>query len=137
MIDNPAVSYAGRRNRHAIEDLSGMSIRTHFQPGATIVQVRGAIDGCNGSRLSEHVDGLVGSARYLILDLRGVGFFGSAGFRSLVAIAEKIRRADARWMVVAGGAVDRFLHGRRMQYRLPRTASLTEALHAQRPAGIP
>ncbi|MGH3554154.1 MAG: hypothetical protein ACRDT5_16530, partial [Mycobacterium sp.] len=46
------------RSCHASTDHSGMSLRTHFQPGTTIVQVHGAVEACNAARLSHHVDDL-------------------------------------------------------------------------------
>ena len=62
-------------------DHSGMSLRAHFQPDITIVEVHGAIDACNADRLTDSIDGLASPGRPVIVDLGGVDFFGGDGFR--------------------------------------------------------
>ncbi len=109
-------------------DHSGISLRTHFQPGTTIVQVHGAVEACNATRLSDYVDDLASAARPLILDLRGVDFFSGDGFRALVRIAEKSHRTGMRWALVTGDAVDRLLRTTDSYFRLPISASVEEAL---------
>ncbi|MGH3541176.1 MAG: STAS domain-containing protein [Mycobacterium sp.] len=116
------------RSCHASTDHSGMSLRTHFQPGTTIVQVHGAVEACNAARLSHHVDDLASVARPLILDLRGVDFFSGDGFRALVRIAEKSQRTGMRWALVSSEAVDRLLRSTDSNYRLRIEASVEEAL---------
>lgn len=116
------------RRRRTTADHLGMSTRTHFQPGATIIQVCGAIEAANANRLSNYIESLAGAERTLILDLRGVDFFGSEGFRALLRIAEKSRRTGSRWAVVGSAAVDRFLQLPESKYRLPVAASVEEAL---------
>ena len=69
---------------------SEMSLRTHFQPDITIVEVDGVVDACNAERLSDYVADLASPGRPLILDLYGVDFFGGDGFRALVRIAEAL-----------------------------------------------
>lgn len=116
------------RRRRTTTDHLGMSMRTHFQPGTTIIQICGAIEASNANRLSNCVDDLSIAERSLILDLRGVDFFGSEGFRALLGIAEKCLRNGVQWALVAGAAVGQFLESSDSKYRLPVTASVEEAL---------
>ena len=104
-----------------------MSLRTHFQPDITIVEVHGAVDACNAERLSDCVDDLASRDRPLILDLWGVDFFGGEGFRALVRIAEKFERTKVRWALATSEAVDRLLCIADTHYRLPVAASVGEA----------
>lgn len=55
-----------------VTDHCGLSLRTHFQPDLTIVEVHGAVDACNADRLSDCVDDLASRDRPLIFDLWGV-----------------------------------------------------------------
>lgn len=117
------------RSWHVSTDHSGgMSVRTHFQPGTTIVQVHGAVDAYNAERLSDHLDELASPGRSLILDLRGVRFFSDDGLRALVDIAEKSQRTRVQWAVVTSPAIDRLLPTTNINYRLPTAASVEEAL---------
>ena len=109
-------------------DQSGISLRTHFQPDITIVEVHGAVDDCNADRLSDYVDNLASPGRPLILDLAGVDFFGGDGLRALAGIAEKSQRTGVRWALVISEAVDRLPCIADSNYRLPIAASVGEAL---------
>ncbi|OBF91142.1 hypothetical protein A5791_15365 [Mycobacterium sp. 852002-51163_SCH5372311] len=114
-------------------DHAGMSLHTHFQPEITIVEVRGAVDAYNAERLSDRIDDLATRHRPLIVDLRGVDFFGSDGFRGLVKIAETCQREGVRWALVASRAVDRLLHTDDGDHGFPVAASLEEARQQLRP----
>lgn len=116
------------QNRHTENDHSGMSLHTHFQPGATIVQVRGAVEGCDARRLSDYVSEVASSSRPLILDLRRVDFFTGEGFRTLIGIAERCRLSGVRWALVSSDAIDRLLRTIDSSYRLPIAPSVEEAL---------
>ncbi|MCV7401945.1 STAS domain-containing protein [Mycobacterium fragae] len=116
------------RDCRVATDYSSMSLRTHFQPGATIIQACGAVDAGNAARLSDYVDDVANPGRPLILDLRGVDFVSGDGFRALVRIAEKAQRTGVRWVLVPSEAVDRLLHITDSNYRLPIAASVEGAL---------
>lgn len=119
---------APARSWRIASDHSGMSLRTHFQPGTTIVQVHGAVDAGNAERLSDYVDDLASPGRSLILDFRGVGFFSDDGLRALVRVGEKSQRTGVRWALVTSQAVERLLPITDSNYRLATAASLEEAL---------
>lgn len=116
------------RNCSVAADHAGMSLHTHFQPEITIVEVRGAVDGYNAERLSDHIDDLATRDRPLIIDLYCVDFFGSDGIRALVRIAETCQREGARWALVTSPPVDRLLHIDDGNHAFPAAASLEEAL---------
>ena len=114
-------------------DHSGMSLRTRFRQGIPIVEVRGAVDARDAERLSDYVTDLATSARPLILDLRGVDFFGGHGVRALVSIGEHHQRTGARWAVVTTETVERLLHITNSNDQLPTTAPLEDALRQLTP----
>lgn len=109
-------------------DHSGMSLTTHFYPEMTIVEAQGAIDACNAARLHDHIENVASPSRPVILDLRGVDFFGGAGFRALVRIDNKCQLTGVRWALVTSEAIDRLLHSANNDRRLPAVASVQEAL---------
>lgn len=106
----------------------GMSLRTQFQPGMLIVQVRGVMEGCSAVRLSDHIADLAKPDRPVILDLRGVNFINDDGFYALVRFAEALRGAGMRWALVPGEAFDRLLNVTSNTDRLPIAASVDEAM---------
>lgn len=118
----------------------GMSLQTHFQPEMTVVEVQGAVDACNAERLSDHIAELASRDRALILDLRGVDFFGGEGIRLLAKIAATCQREGVRWSLVSSGAVDRLLRTTGTNHGLPIAASYQDALQRlshYRPAEAP
>lgn len=125
---NTSRSYPRVGTRSAASGRPGMSLRTLFQPGMLIVQVRGAIEASNAGRLSDHIIDLANPDRPLILDLRGVNFINDDGFDALVRIAECAHKIGMRWAVVTSAAVDRLRSGTTSTYRLPIAGSVDEAL---------
>jgi anti-anti-sigma factor len=121
------------RNCSLAADHAGMSLHTHFRPGITIVEVRGAIDAYNAERLSDHIDDLATRDRPLIIDLYCVDFFGCDGFRALVKIAETCQRQGVRWALVTSRAVDRLLSTGDGNHAFPAAASLEEAMRQLTP----
>jgi anti-anti-sigma factor len=121
------------RSRRVATGHSGMSLRTHFQPSTTIVEVQVAVDGRNAERLSDHVEELASPGRSLILDLRGVAFFSRDGLRVLARIAQESHRTGGRWALVTSEAVDRLLPTTDSNYRLPTAPSPEEALRQLTP----
>ena len=111
---------------------SGMSLRPHFLPDLTTVEVGGVVDACNAESLSDYVADLASLGRPLILDLYCVNFFGSEGLRAFARIAEACQHEGVRWAVATSAAVDRLLHITDSTDRFPTTASL-EALQQLTP----
>ena len=73
------------------------------------ITVVGDIDASNGRALGSYVERHIGISKQLILDLRGVDFFGSQGFTALYYISVHCTRSDADWMLLGSPPVRRLL----------------------------
>jgi anti-anti-sigma factor len=69
----------------------------------------GEIDANNATRLSDFVEDNLGSVKRLILDLRGLTFFGTAGFSVLHRINVACSRRHVNLVVLPGDEVNRLL----------------------------
>lgn len=68
-----------------------IDIRRDERADAVVVQVGGAVDGLTAPRLRAALGGAFDAldGRILVVDLTGVGFFGSAGLRALADAADE------------------------------------------------
>ncbi|BBZ01663.1 hypothetical protein MCHIJ_11000 [Mycolicibacterium chitae] len=69
----------------------------------------GDVDAVNGRALGHYVEAHTGASQQLILDLRAVDFFGTAGFTALYYISVQSTRRDVDWMLVGSPPVRRLL----------------------------
>lgn len=78
---------------------------------ASIVRigVHGDIDASNSAQLLEYVFRRAANCRSLILDLKDVTFFATAGFSALQTIDLRCTRATVSWMLLPSRAVSRVL----------------------------
>jgi anti-anti-sigma regulatory factor len=90
---------------------------------AAILVVRG---------LAEYTLGHVTGCRGLILDLRGLDFFGAKGFSALHKISAGCARAGIGWALVPGAAISRVLRICDPQGTLPAASTLGAALAEHR-----
>jgi anti-anti-sigma factor len=74
-----------------------------------IVSAYGDIDASNASTLIDCALVNAVRCRGLILDLRGLEFFGTEGFSALHRVSVACARAEIGWIVVPGAAVSRLL----------------------------
>lgn len=74
-----------------------------------IVAVKGDIDASNARDMGRYVERHTGISKQLVLDLRGVDFFGSDGFPALYYISVHCSRSDVDWMILGSPAVQRLL----------------------------
>lgn len=81
----------------------------HVRPSTVIVTVEGDIDATNNRLLSNYVERQIVGSTQLVLDLRLVDFFGTAGFGTLHNINMICSRYGVRWVVRAGRQVRRLL----------------------------
>ena len=81
----------------------------HVSSTRTAVAVTGEIDAVNGRDLGRYVERQIGASKQLVLDLRAVDFFGSAGFTALYYISVHCARSDVDWVIVGSPAVRRVL----------------------------
>jgi anti-anti-sigma factor len=89
---------------------AGLALSTEWVD-STIVRISasGEIDASNTAELLDYVMRRGANCKSLILDLKDVTFFGTAGFSALQTIGGRSSRASVSWMVVAGPAVSRLL----------------------------
>jgi anti-anti-sigma factor len=92
------------------------------------VAIIGDIDAVNGREFARYVERHTGISRQLVLDLRAVDFFGSAGFTALYYISVHCARSDVDWTIVGSPPVRRLLEICDAQSELPLMDDLTAAL---------
>jgi hypothetical protein len=76
-----------------------------LKASVAVITAYGDIDASNAGALTEYTLGHVTGCRGLILDLRGLNFFGTEGFLALRKVSACCGRAGIGWAVVPGGAV--------------------------------
>jgi anti-sigma B factor antagonist len=77
--------------------------------GANVIAASGELDLGTVRRLRWSVDSVAPGSGPLILDLSGVGFFGSAGVAALVETARRTRAFRIDFRLVCSPAVERVL----------------------------
>lgn len=73
------------------------------------VTAEGELDAHNARDLAEYIETVLDGKRRLIVDLRGLTFFGTQGFSALHYVNVTCSRRDVNWVVVPGAEVDRLL----------------------------
>ena len=104
-----------------------------------VISAYGDIDAANAATLREYPLRCAGRCRGLILDLRGVEFFGTEGFSALHGLFVGCLGAGTGWAVVPGAAVTRVLQICDPQGSLPiaRTVGAAAATIADTPVRPP
>jgi anti-anti-sigma factor len=108
-------------------------------PSATVVSAHGELDAANANQLTMLVEGSVRNSIRVIVDLRGLDFFGTAGFSALHRINVVCSAAGVPWVLVSGRAAYRVLRicdpdGTLPTTRwLPELASAVAAIQGPRP----
>lgn len=122
---------------------SGVATRSTplpFQPavyassliGAAMVTVTavGEMDAHNARGLAEYIETILDAKRRLIVDLRGLTFFGTQGFSALHYVNVTCSRRDVNWVVLPGREVTRLLRICDPESALPVADSLESAIAA-------
>jgi anti-anti-sigma factor len=78
-------------------------------PSATVVIAHGELDAANANQLTVFVERCVDDSSQVIVDLRGLDFFGTAGFSALHRINVVCSAAGVPWVLVSGRAAHRVL----------------------------
>jgi anti-anti-sigma factor len=99
-------------------------------PSASVITARGELDAANADELAEYVQRCLSYSQWLILDLRGLEFIGTAGFSALHRINVVCSGADAEWTMVPSRAVSRLLRICDPDGILPVTSTVTESIRA-------
>jgi len=98
-----------------------LTFSTQWQTASVVrISVVGDVDASNAAQLAEYVFQRSANCLELVVDLRGVDFFGSAGFTTLHIIDERCARANVTWAVVPSRAVSRVLDICDPQQKTPR-----------------
>lgn len=82
---------------------------TSARSSVLVVTAVGELDAANALSLGKYVEGELESASRLVVDLRGLEFFGIQGFSILHRINVMSSRHSVNWVVLAGTEVDRVL----------------------------
>jgi anti-anti-sigma factor len=98
--------------------------------GSAMVSVTasGELDAHNARGLAEYVETILDGKRRLIVDLRGLTFFGTQGFSALHYINVTCSRRDVNWVVVPGPEVQRLLRICDPEGGLPEADTLESAI---------
>jgi anti-anti-sigma factor len=89
---------------------AGLTLSTEWiNPTVVRITASGDIDASNADELFDYVLRRGANCRSMILDLKGVTFFGTAAFSALRDIEARSSRASVSWMLLAGPVVSRVL----------------------------
>jgi anti-anti-sigma factor len=102
----------------------------NHRPGSpvAVISARGHIDASNADTLTEYTLGHLTGCRGLIVDLRGLDFFGTEGFSALHRVSVCCALPGIGWAVVPSEAVSRVLRIGDPQGLLPAASTLDEAM---------
>jgi anti-anti-sigma factor len=81
----------------------------HLPPSTVLVTVEGDVDATNGRYLARYVEAQVADATRLVLDLKPVDFFGTAGFAALHNVNVVCSRSGVDWVLLVGQHARRLL----------------------------
>ena len=97
-------------------------------PSATVITAHGELDAANANQITVFVERCVGDSSQVIVDLRGLNFFGTAGFSALHRINVVCSGAGVPWLLVSGRAANRVLQICDPDKTLPTTDALPESV---------
>jgi len=93
-----------------------------------VISAHGDIDASTAGTLTEYTLGHMGRCRGLILDLRGLEFFGTEGFSALQTVSARCASTGTCWAVLPGAAVSRVLRICDPHASLPTAGTIEAAL---------
>jgi anti-anti-sigma factor len=97
----------------------------HWGPTAVVVTASGELDAANAVQLADFVQRCAAHSEWVILDLTGLQFFGTAGFSALHTINVRCAGAGVQWTVVPNHVVSRLLRLCDPDHALPICDSVT------------
>lgn len=123
---NSASDHAFRYGNPAVV-CDGASMRAHCRQLATVVTVKGDIDGVNFERIAEYVNRFVLAEKPFVLDMSGVSSFGPHCVSLFYEVDALCGAMGIDWAVIASQPVITEL--RPEDAGVPLTGSVAEALH--------
>ncbi len=103
-------------------------VSRRLRSSVAVISAHGGIDASNADTLTQYTVGHLMRCRGLILDLRGLDFFGTEGFSALHRVSVCCARAGIGWAVVSGEAVSRVLRIGDPQGLLPAASTVEAAM---------
>jgi anti-anti-sigma factor len=103
----------------------------YWAPSAVVITAHGELDAANADQLADYVQRSATYSRSLVLDLRGLEFFGIAGFSALHMINVRCVKADVHWALVPSPSVSRLLQICDPDGLLPTAESVDAALSSR------
>ena len=101
-----------------------------LRSSVAVISAHGHIDASNADTVTEYTLGHLIRCRGLILDLRGLDFFGTEGFSALHRVSVCCAHAGIGWAVVPSETVFRVLRIGDPQSLLPAAGTLEAAMAA-------
>jgi anti-anti-sigma factor len=96
-------------------------------PSFVVITAHGELDASNANHLTDYVQRCAAQTESLILNLRGLEFFGTAGFSALHTINVRCAGSGVRWAMVPSKAVSRLLRICDPDNALPLAASVPDS----------
>jgi anti-anti-sigma factor len=106
---NPSIPPVGDFLSEPWESRTTRLAHRRMRSSVAVVRARGHIDASNADTLTEYILGHLTGCRGLIIDLRGLDFFGTEGFSALHRVSVCCAHPGIAWAVVPSGAVSRVL----------------------------
>ena len=98
-----------------------VTFSTDWETSSSVrISATGDIDATNAAEFAEYVLQRSANCLEMLIDLRAIDFFGSAGLTALLTIAERCDRAIVTWAVIPSRAVSRVLEICDPEQTLPR-----------------
>jgi anti-anti-sigma factor len=99
-----------------------------LHPSILIVSAHGELDAANAQEFAEYALHHTDTVKRLLLDLKGVEFFGTAGFSALHTLNVRCAASGADWAMMPSKAVSRLLEICDPDATLPVAPSIETAL---------
>ncbi|MGH3562351.1 MAG: STAS domain-containing protein [Mycobacterium sp.] len=100
----------------------------HLGRSGVVITIHGEIDAANAGVLAEYVERCTDYCEWLVLDLSGLDFIGTAALSALHTIKDRCAAVEANWTLVPNPVVSRVLRFCAPDRALPIDESLTDAL---------
>jgi anti-anti-sigma factor len=108
-LPNPTMSPVGDFLSQRGESHTTRLAHRRLTSSVAVISARGHIDASNADTLTEYTLAHLTGCRGLIVDLRGLDFFGTEGFSALHRISVCCAHPGIAWAVVPSKAVSRVL----------------------------
>lgn len=87
----------------------GAAIEVHHEDRCVVLTGTGEIDAANAHTFSTALSRFGTGPRHVVIDLRPMSFFGTAGLRELLCFDDKCSQSGTRWILLAGPMVQRLI----------------------------